>query len=286
MAVDMDGTLLDPHGTITQNNADAIHRLKDYGVEFLICTGRDYQNAKKIISALHIECGYICLSGATVYAADGTLLSENPLTEDGIHTIRQLFDQHKISMDILSANGRFCTSDPEEKFKSICHFYSGGKPLADPIPEEIMARAREWADGIQFIPDISRALLNRNAIYKILGNDLPEETVRLLKEEFAHFPSLAAASSFPTNIELTSAQAQKGVALKYYAQFKNIPLNAVMTIGDSDNDLSMFTPEFGWTVAMDNAMDCIKEAAKYHTRSNRSDGVAYAIEQYIIANAR
>jgi len=55
----------------------------------------------------------------------------------------------------------------------------------------------------------------------------------------------------------------------------------VMVLGDSDNDLSMFTPEFGWTVAMENAMTCIREAAKYHTKSNAEDGVAWAIRRLV-----
>ena len=54
-----------------------------------------------------------------------------------------------------------------------------------------------------------------------------------------------------------------------------------MVLGDSDNDLSMFTPEFGWTVAMANSMDCIRERAKYITKSNAEDGVAWAIRKYV-----
>ena len=55
-----------------------------------------------------------------------------------------------------------------------------------------------------------------------------------------------------------------------------------LVLGDSDNDLSMFTPEFGWTVAMGNAQDCLKAVAKYETKSNREDGVAFAIRKYAL----
>ena len=49
IASDMDGTLLDPYTNISQANIDAIHRLSDYGVEFLICSGRDHH-----LSLIHI----------------------------------------------------------------------------------------------------------------------------------------------------------------------------------------------------------------------------------------
>ena len=54
-----------------------------------------------------------------------------------------------------------------------------------------------------------------------------------------------------------------------------------MVLGDSDNDLSMFTQDFGWTVAMSNSMPCILEAARYRTLSNEEDGVAWAIRTYV-----
>ena len=69
--------------------------------------------------------------------------------------------------------------------------------------------------------------------------------------------------------------------MKTYAAAKGISLDDVMVLGDSDNDISMFTPEFGWTVAMDNSMDCIRKRAKYVTKSNAEDGVAWAIRQYV-----
>ena len=58
----------------------------------------------------------------------------------------------------------------------------------------------------------------------------------------------------------------------------------VMVLGDSLNDYSMISMDFGATVAMGNAVPEIKEAAKYITKSNNEFGVAYAIDQVLIAN--
>ena len=69
------------------------------------------------------------------------------------------------------------------------------------------------------------------------------------------------------------------------AQYLNIPLSEVMAIGDNINDLEMLQ-QVGWGVAMGQASDLIKEAAHAVTASNAEDGVAQAIERYILASNR
>lgn len=56
----------------------------------------------------------------------------------------------------------------------------------------------------------------------------------------------------------------------------------IMAIGDQENDIAMI--EFaGVGVAMDNAIPAVKEAANFITKSNLEDGVAFAIEKYVLA---
>jgi hypothetical protein len=44
----------------------------------------------------------------------------------------------------------------------------------------------------------------------------------------------------------------------------------------------MLAVDFGYTVAMGNASESIKKLAKFITMSNEEDGVAYAIENYVL----
>jgi hydroxymethylpyrimidine pyrophosphatase-like HAD family hydrolase len=57
-----------------------------------------------------------------------------------------------------------------------------------------------------------------------------------------------------------------------------VDMDEVMAIGDSMNDYSMLSMEFGATVAMENGMPEVKKVAKYITKSNEELGVAHAIE--------
>ncbi|HEX3022690.1 MAG TPA: HAD hydrolase family protein, partial [Lachnospiraceae bacterium] len=76
-------------------------------------------------------------------------------------------------------------------------------------------------------------------------------------------------------------EAQKGIALKEYIESLGYRMDEVMVLGDSMNDYSMLSMDFGATVAMENAMDRIKEVSKYITKTNDEDGVAYAIQKVL-----
>lgn len=278
-AVDMDGTLLNEFGKITDGNIAAIKKFQDHGADFMICTGRDYADAKLIVEEAGIHCGYICLSGAAVYDKQGTQLLNLPLDAAQLLQLGDFFLPRHIGIDLLSANGRYTTCSWKEKLEDFCWFLSKG-PLSGMLPEVIREAAEKRIHEYVFLDDFTPLLDKQIQIYKVCANQLLPHVVDQLKEDFLAYPQFAVASSFPTNIEITDIKAQKGLALKTYADLNGIPMDHVMAIGDSDNDLSMISMDFGYTVAMDNAMSCIKQAAKYHTKSNKEDGVAWAIHQY------
>ena len=89
---------------------------------------------------------------------------------------------------------------------------------------------------------------------------------------------LAVASSFKTNLEITAVEAQKGPVLKQYIESLGYTMDEVMVLGDSLNDYSMLSMDFGATVAMENAMPQVKTVSKYITKYNEEFGVAYAID--------
>ena len=89
------------------------------------------------------------------------------------------------------------------------------------------------------------------------------------------------ASSFENNLEITDINAQKGIVLKNYIESLGYTMDEVMVFGDSMNDYSMLSMDFGVTVAMGNGADKVKEVSKYITKSNTEDGVAYVIEELL-----
>ena len=121
-------------------------------------------------------------------------------------------------------------------------------------------------------------------MYKIFIFAEDVELLGQLSAELRENPAIAVASSFVYNQEITAVEAQKGPVLKEYIESLGYTMDEVMVLGDSLNDYSMISMDFGATVAMGNAVPEIKEAAKYITKSNNEFGVAYAIDQVLIAN--
>ena len=155
IASDMDGTLLDPYTNITEANREAIRRLPEYGVEFLICSGRDYADAHNITESNGISCNYICLSGAAVYENDGKPLSSIPLTAQNLSDITKVFAEYGAPLDILSSNGRFSTGNREKKLAELYSFLNGRKPLPKVLPEELKQAVERRISGIMFIINIA-----------------------------------------------------------------------------------------------------------------------------------
>ena len=94
------------------------------------------------------------------------------------------------------------------------------------------------------------------------------EQLEKLSDELKENLAVAVASSFIYNQEITAVEAQKGPVLKEYIESLGYTMDEVMVLGDSLNDYSMISMDFGATVAMENAVPEIKRAAKYITKNN------------------
>ena len=113
----------------------------------------------------------------------------------------------------------------------------------------------------------------------IFTNDLTK--LAAIKERLIENKDIAVTSSFPNNLEVTDITAQKGPVLKLFIESLGYSMDEVMVFGDSLNDYSMLSMDFGATVAMENADEAVKVVSKYVTKSNIEDGVAYTIEKLL-----
>ena len=166
------------------------------------------------------------------------------------------------------------------------------------LQEQAVLTRRQLAVLAGQPPDALRALAPRLAALTLqtppqaLGADLADcyaigdspndlEMLEKISKKLEKNKKLAVASSFKTNLEITAVEAQKGPVLKQYIESLGYTMDEVMVLGDSLNDYSMISMDFGATVAMENAVPEIKRAAKYITKNNNEFGVAYAIDQVL-----
>ena len=273
MASDMDGTLLNSQGHISRRNAAAIQCLQAAGTEFMVCTGRSYEDAVIPLNERGIRAAAVCMNGSCIYDRDGKLVGKTVFREEQVRRIIRTGKEYGVVFDFMTDRGSFSVSS-EEEFRDA---YERDilLPMAAFSYEDVRKRfcltteEELFASGAEF--------------FKISLLHESSEVLSDLKERLKEIPQLAVASSFRTNLELTHEAAQKGKALFSYASSRGIGLDEIMAVGDSENDRSMLSMKFKYTIAMEDAMESIKKTARCQTRSNDEDGVAFAIETLILS---
>lgn len=281
IASDLDGTLLNTEHKLDLKTFETIKKVQEQGVRFIVATGRDYNSTMEAIGEHKLECDYIVASGAEVRDPSGEVLYSTPMNPKYFHQILEVTQKTKVFV-------RYCTGGSDyfigTKDESVRMLLSEAKLFYSNESEEIIRSSELFItqkERVKCVSSLEELMEMDIPIYKIFISygdlDALQQTETLLQE----VPCIASASSFAYNIELTHQEAQKGPVLKSYIEELGYQMDEVMVFGDSMNDYSMLSMDFGWTVAMENGMDEIKKVAKYITKSNAEAGVVHTIEEMI-----
>jgi Cof subfamily protein (haloacid dehalogenase superfamily) len=276
IASDMDGTLLTATQKITDENIEAIKAAQKKGVEVVIATGRSYFEASFVLEETGISCPIICANGAEVRAADGKVVSSNPLDKDLAKKAAYILIQNNVYFEVYTNQGTY-TVDEDRGVSIIVDIFLSGNPEAD-IDEVTKAAEERFKKGLVHKVNSYDELFNHeeHQIYKLLAFSFEPDFLASAKEDLLQLEGMAVSSSGDENLELTSVNAQKGIALEAFVKEKGISLLETMAIGDNYNDLSMFK-RAGRSVAMGNADEIIKAQCDAVTSTNEDSGVAKAI---------
>lgn len=269
IALDMDGTLLTTDKRLTARNRAALERASEKGIWIVPTTGRIYPGLPKEILDLPFLRYAITCNGASVYdAAEDAVIYRAEIPLEQAVAIMAWLDAQPVIYDCYMGDRGWMTEAmwrQAEIYAPNQYYLAMIKNLRKPVPE-LKAFLRERGASVQ----------------KVQAFCLDEATqARLLQETPRRFERLAVSSSIARNVEINCADANKGDALLALAAHLGIDRSQVMAFGDGLNDASMIRAA-GVGVAMDNAIDEIKRAAALVTAGNDADGVAEAIEKYIL----
>ncbi|MGM0213378.1 Cof-type HAD-IIB family hydrolase [Enterococcus sp. AZ109] len=281
IASDMDGTLLNNHMKVPEENIKAIAKAQAAGVEFITATGRGIGHALVSLDEANIHVPMILLNGALVLDSSGEILFSVPIPQVKAFQIMDLLEEANIYFEIFTAKHVYS----EDKVYRIDFFSSH---LAEMVPEltpkmAIAATAERLTIlPITYVDDMRQTVLdNDEKILKIIAFDKNGPAkLKTITEKLNTLGELAIAASESSNIEINHENAQKGIALAQYAESKGITADEVMAIGDNFNDVSMLKYA-GTSFAMGNAEPAVKNYAKFVTDTNVENGVAKAIEQVL-----
>ena len=262
---DLDFTLL-----IGQNipsfNLEAINKLKEKGVKFVICTGRSYNIMSHLLKQLNTENAEneytICNSGGTIYEnKNKKILFSKGLDNE---TVNLIFETGKKFKDILII------------------FETFDKPY---VFNEEMIDKEKWK-GFEYktihnLEDLKDSKINR-IIFHVKDHDYMLKIQDEIKNNKNLEGKISCYLSAKLFLEINSFGISKGAALKWLSNYLNVDVKDTIAIGDDYNDESMIK-EAGLGCCVKSANDDIKKISKYICELDYFEGsVKEVIEKFIL----
>jgi Cof subfamily protein (haloacid dehalogenase superfamily) len=276
IASDMDGTLLNSVQQISEENKQAILKAQSQGVEFVVATGRSYQEATYVLSQAELTCPVICVNGAEIRSRDGEILAANPLSKTMTREVAAKLSENGVYFEVYTDKGAY-TIDQDKAVSILVDIIVSANPEVNREEITYTAGARIRDGLIQTIEDYEILFADDDyQIYKVLAFSFDAGRLEAASKALAAFDELTVSSSGHENLEITNKDAQKGIALETFAKTYGIELAETMAIGDNYNDVSMFE-RAGRSIAMGNANYEIKSLCDDITDTNDEHGVAKAI---------
>jgi hypothetical protein len=277
IASDLDGTLLNEMGEVSERNAVAIQRATEHGFTFVVATGRSWQAASKPLEAAGLTCPVISLNGAVIYDENQHEIDSVTMDKAVAKQVLSFCREKDMYLEFFTNKGIFSVSREYFLEVMIDIMKSANPKLTE---EEIRKQAhlRFQMEPVTFIESYDEIFEIENlSIYKILGFSLEPKILKQVRAEFEDTSGVALTSSGDINLEFNHPNAQKGVALQKLADQLGFAMKDTIALGDNWNDVSMLQAA-GRGIAMGNATDAIKQIADEVTESNMNDGVASIIE--------
>ncbi|MDC7859975.1 sugar-phosphatase [Pantoea ananatis] len=264
IAIDMDGTLLNPQHEITPAVKTALNRAREKGVSIVLATGRPFVGIERYLQELDLQAdGQYCISnnGALVHQAkDGEVVADVTLGFDDYLYVEKLARELGVHFQAFDKSHLYTPN------KDISEFTIHEASLTG-IP--VRYRAVEEMDPATRFPKLM--MIDKPALLDAAIAKLPEQ---------AH-QTYTILKSAPYYLEILDRRVNKGYGVKMLAEKLGLKAEDVMAIGDQENDLAMIDYA-GTGVAMGNAIASVKKIAQFITKTNREDGVAHAIEKWVL----
>lgn len=273
LALDLDGTLLTPQGTISPATRAALDEAVAQGLILVVATGRTYQMIRFYCGDLPLNGPQITLNGAALVDAQTDQPIETvPLTPEDIWPVVAFLEERGLAVAVFGIEATWIRDT---------------NPYADKIsPQGVQQpqRVKAWTDLLGD-PDRHGAgaiTPPHEPITKIVAL-APTEVITQLRppaeERFGQHLYVTQTSDHL--LEFLHAHVSKGTGLAAVAERLGISPTEVVACGDSHNDMTMLTYA-GIGVAMGNASAEVKAIADLEAPSNREDGIAWVVKKLFL----
>ena len=283
IAIDLDGTMLNGYGVVTENTKKQIKRTIEKGIDVIIASGRPIDSIKTIANEIGSTKYFIAGNGALIYDIQkNEFLYENYLNKEKVLEIIKMCEENSISYNVYTDKTIISTA---LKYNVLYYYKENLKKAEDKQTHiNIVENMYEYINKMQeekflkiTICDESKSVFQSiikklNQIENIEVLDVSHMSRKLIQQGTEEIP----IEYYYT--EISAQNVDKWYALEFLMSKLNIKKEEIVAIGDNINDKKMIE-EAGLGVAMGQSNPTIKEIANYITDSNEQEGVATILEK-------
>ena len=265
---DLDGTLLTDRKELTSRTRKALEKAIQKGKRIHVATERPWMGVPEELQNLQGIRYALTSNGARVIdTGRNKVLFEHLLEPGPAKKALEICGKYDTLQEIYFDGQGYAQA---EKMKYVERYHR------NPSMWEYTRKTRIPVEDLySLLEQENRGLDKVQALFA----DMDER--RRAWEELSMEEDLELVGSLGYNIEINARGVNKGTALVELGRMLGIKREEIMACGDGDNDTAMLR-EVGFGVAMGNAEEEIKQAADYVTLTNEDEGVAYAIEKFIL----
>ena len=258
---DYDGTL----GGFDGINEETVNAIKDFekrGGKFVVCTGRMFKNIRTICEHYDIADMVVSYQGARINdrKSGNTIFADKiatALAVDVLTSIKKL----PVKPAVLSSDKLYYTED-----SAYIEMYKKAKIVE-------LKKVNDLAKGVA---EQEFDALKINVICEGLN---VSDFISRYTEQYKG--KLIVNSGGPSLAEFVNPAASKGASVKFLAKYYNIPLDRVIAVGDSTNDIELISGAWHG-VAVGDAKEELKKVADEITVPYKDQPVKYLLEKYCL----
>lgn len=280
LALDLDGTLLNSRGQLSERNRLALQEARKHGVRVAIVTGRRFRDARPIALEIGLDVPVISHNGAlTKHARTLETVNASLLPLDAAREVLRVgreegFDA-MVSDDPVG-KGVLVYDRISEGNNALSRYIAWSRRLHGEEAEDSVRRVDSLEDyldhdpvHISFSGSCATMSTMRQRLIDAIGDAIKVFSTEYQKQDF-------------TLLDVLHPEASKGVGVAAAAAEYGLTREELMAIGDNYNDLEMLRYA-GTGILMGNADPSLRDHGDFHvTASNDEDGVAVAIEEFIL----
>jgi len=277
IAIDIDGTLLNPEFKISESDLTTLRRVHTQGIEIILVTGRRHTFALPIAQQLGFDLWLISSNGAITRSLAGETFHRDLLPEATCRELVGLMQEFR-GQTVLTFDSNGLHGD------------ASGTIVVESL-DKLEGSIQRWLEKnmqyIQFVVPIENALTTDPVQAMFCGPVAHMQRVLQVLGSCG-LPITVLRTEYPGRdlsiVDVLNAGCSKGHALERWASYRRITREQVMAVGDNYNDIEMLAFA-GHPFIMGNASEELRSRGWKLTRSNAESGVAAAIEHMLYGKA-